>query len=387
MGCDNLINSKDVLEKVTPEIVIEILKENGSNLYKKTLDGKTNQTCLWFKTICHAGDSHKLCYFTQSKDFFCYTSCGKMPFFSFIMKIKNLKENEFYKAVLYVANKTGCNYNSIDRIGINNKQSFQAIQEDIREMENFVQKRKLKKHKKNFELKIYDENILNYFDPYTFYQGWVNDGISIKSMYKFNIRWYELEKHIIIPHYNYEGELVGIRRRSLKKEDIKNKYMPETIDGITYEHALGMNFYGIYENHEAIIKYKKAILVEGEKSVLLSDTYYGKNSIALATCGFNISDWQINILIKMGVEQIYLCFDKDYDIMQKDYYKKDKKEWIKFKNYCNRLKTLGERLSPYFDVYLILDKRNLLEIKDSPLDKGKQIFEQLLEDKKQSFLK
>ena len=70
-----MIRAKELLEMVTSEVVIEIMKENGSPLYNTTTDGATGQKLLWFKTICHGGSKPKLCYFTQSKSFFCYTSC------------------------------------------------------------------------------------------------------------------------------------------------------------------------------------------------------------------------------------------------------------------------------------------------------------------------
>ena len=41
---------------------------------------------------------------------------------------------------------------------------------------------------------IQNTSLLNYFDPETFYQGWIDEGISIESMRKFGIRWYELDK-------------------------------------------------------------------------------------------------------------------------------------------------------------------------------------------------
>ena len=175
--------------------------------------------------------------------------------------------------------------------------------------------------------KFYNANILNYFNDKIFYGGWIDEGISIETMQKFGIRWYEYEKHIIIPHFNIDGKLVGIRRRSLKPEDSKNKYMPEFLDGEYFEHPLGLNLYGIYENQETIKKKKKAIIVEGEKSVLLSDSYYGNNSITVATCGFHVSDWQLQQLLKLGVKEIYLGFDKDFDILKEKEYKKNSDEW------------------------------------------------------------
>ena len=41
----------------------------------------------------------------------------------------------------------------------------------------------------------------------------------------------------------------------------------------------------------------------------------------------------------------------------------------------------GEQLKAYFDVYLIFDLQNLLNKKDSPVDKGKDIFMKLWKDK------
>ena len=90
-----MLSAKDVLETVTPEIVINIMEENGTRVFNRTTDRKTNQECLWFQTICHGGDSHKLCYFTKSKDFYCYTNCGKMSFFDLIKRIRNIKDEKF----------------------------------------------------------------------------------------------------------------------------------------------------------------------------------------------------------------------------------------------------------------------------------------------------
>lgn len=373
------IDKKEILDSVTTDIVIDIMRENGSKVYNKTIDRKTGQTCLWFKTICHCGDSHKLCFFTKSKDFFCYTSCGRMDFFNFIKKIKNIKDEDFYKVIAYIGEKTGKT-----NLYYRNKKGFEENNLEIRKAINKIDDLLEKKNKKEVEInKFYDENILNYFDPYTFYEGWIKDGISIKSMYKFNIRWYELEKHIIIPHYNINDQLVGIRRRSLKAEDIKNKYMPEYIEGILYEHPLGLNLYGLNNNKDRIKKSKKAIIVEGEKSVLLSDTFFGRNSITIATCGFNISDWQLNTLLKLGVEEITIAFDKDFEFFNKEKYQKDEKTKKDYNNYKLRLKTICERIVPYCRVSIILDKENKLNIKDSPFDKGKTIFEYLYKNRKE----
>lgn len=238
-------------------------------------------------------------------------------------------------------------------------------------------------YKKYIEAKeqtIYDENILKYFDANTFYKGWIDEGISIETMQKFGIEWYDYQKYIIIPHYDIDGNLVGIRRRSLKPEDVNNKYMPLFIAGEDFGHSLGLNLYGLYENKDAIKRLKKAIIVEGEKSVLKSDSYFGNKSCTVATCGFNISDWQIRALEKLGVEKVYLGFDKDFDERYEDTYKQDKLLYENYKRYLERLRILSQRLASSFSVFLIKDSNNLLKLKDSPFDEGKEKCKILLKE-------
>lgn len=372
-----MLSVKDLLSYVTPEIVIDIMEENGSKLYDRTTDRASNQKCYWFQTICHGGDSHKLCYFSESKDFYCYTSCGRMPFFNFISKIKGFKESEFSKTVKYVADKVGKGFTE-NRVGFMDRNPSKESRQEISDMDTLFESKNRGQKEKVEIKKFYDDKILNFFDKNTFYSGWIDEGISIESMEKFNIRWYEYQKHIIIPHYNIDGKLVGIRRRSLKPEDKDNKYMPEYIQGIMYDHPLGLNLYGLYENKAYIKTSGRAIIVEGEKSVLKSDTYFGDKSITVATCGFNISEWQIRALDKLNVNSVILAFDKDFDVTLENEYRKDEKLWREYNNYINRLKVLGERLAAIFNTSIIIDREGLLQPKDSPFDQGEKVFERLL---------
>jgi hypothetical protein len=374
-----MLRAEEVLKKVNNDVVIEIMDENGSPLCARSKDGRTGQECLWFRTICHGGDSHKLCYFTETKEFYCYTNCGKLTFFNLISKIRNLKKEEFALCVAYVAKKLGIE-SSNNRFGLQDPRSVRLAAQEISDMDKMIEAKAQKRDNIKID-KFYDKSILNYFDPNTFYIGWIKEGISIDTMIKYQIKWYEYQKHIIIPHFDIKGNLVGIRRRSLKPEDAKNKYMPEFIEGKSYEHPLGLNLYGLHENQEAIKRTKTAVIVEGEKSVLLSDSYYGDKSVAVATCGFNISEWQLKALLSLGVKQIFLGFDKDFDIRKESEYKKDKLLWDNYQHYTTRLNTLAHRISNYCDVYLLRDKQGLLGEKDSPFDKGKKTYELLLKDK------
>lgn len=375
-------NLKFLLEKVDNNLVIQIMEENGSKLYNRTIDGKTKQELLWFKTICHGGDSHKLCYFTQSKDFYCYTNCGRMNFFQFLKRIRDCKSGEFYVKVVKYLN---------DKLGIKGNQNRFEIETNTKESRSELfhldeiceRKKKLFYFNNDNKInKFYDGRILEYFDPNTFYQGWIDEGISCETMKKFNIRWYEFQKYIIIPHYDINGKLIGIRRRSLNPEDTKRKYMPLIIEEKSYDHPLTLNLYGLYQNKNQIKKEKTAIIVEAEKSVLLSDSFFGDKSITVATCGFNISDQQLNLLLSLGVENIYLGFDKDFDEKKIDIYSKDEKKYREFLRYKEKINNLAEKVNNYCNVFILKDTKGLLNIKDSPFDKGKKVFNEILKDKK-----
>ena len=308
-----------------------------------------------------------------------------MSFFECIKRIRNVRDSDFYKGViLYVAEKIGMKPTQEKGFGTYRKDD----RDDMRTLEDGVSIsgwndycEKLKKQNEEINNKIIsDETILDYFENKV-YEGWLKEGISEKSMKKYGIKWYEYQKHIVIPHRNKDGQLIGIRRRSLKPEDRNNKYMPEFIEGKDYGHSLGLNLYGLYENRAAIEDRGKAIIVEGEKSVLLSDTYFGKNSIAVATCGFSVSNKQANLLGDLGVRQVYLGFDKDFDEFNKDAvmkYNSNPSTKRDFEMYKNKINSIASKLAGMgFAVYIIKDKEGKLKLKDSPFDEGKETFQKL----------
>ena len=93
---------------------------------------------------------------------------------------------------------------------------------------------------------------------------------------------------------------------------------------------------------------------------------FGKEkNFSVATCGNKISNEQIQLLLNKGVTHVVLAFDKDYhgpSDMGKVQLKYEK---------------IGKELSKYFTTSIILDFGSLLDYKDSPIDKGKLVFEEL----------
>lgn len=379
--------SKQILEKITEEQILEALKELGATPVKI----KSKE--IWFRTICHGGDSHKLCYFREGKDFYCYTNCGKMSLFQFIMNVKNCSFKDsvvYWSKIAQISTRQGIQSN---KFGLATQETNAVL--DRREYKKQKRQKSVEGQSNIVRLEPIEPlqtKVMDFFED-VYYMGWIEEGITIPTMEKYNIKWYEQAKHIIIPHENINGKLVGIRRRTLNDYEIEysGKYMPEIInekqENHSYAHALGLNLYGLYQNQEAIRKYKQVIIVEAEKSVLLADSYFGEESIVVATCGFNISNWQRDILTKhLGVKTVILSFDNDVDLrkfegLESKNERPTDKEISEYNKYCERILKLGQKFVGEAQVFTIWDRQGLLDLKDSPLDKGKEIFQQLLRTK------
>lgn len=361
-----MIDKDYLLEHITEEQILNMLERLGAVPF-----GAIKEKEMWFQTICHDGKSHKLCYFRDSKSFNCYTNCGRMSLFNFIMKVKNCT---FSESVTFLASEMGIS----NRYGFNTR--YISSNRELSKIDKYIQIRKHIK-KENIYLPKIETNVLNYFEDDVFYSGWIREGISINTMKSFGIRWYELQKHIIIPHTNINGELVGIRRRSLQERDANNKYMPETIQGVTYTHSLNMNLYGLDKHIAGIKKTKKVLIVESEKSVMLAHEYYGESAFVVATCGFNISNWHRDLLLSLGVEEVMLGYDRDYDPQEFEDFDQNSEEYKKYERFVNRIYSLAHKFTSYCRTYVLWDNLGLLDKKMSPFDKGRETLETLMKNK------
>ena len=186
-------------------------------------------------------------------------------------------------------------------------------------------------------------------------------------MDKFNIRYSISQNKIIIPHYDVNNKLIGIRGRALSKQDIENfgKYMPVQLEGKWYSHPLSLNLYGLNKNKDNIKRARVAYIFESEKSVLQFDSFSIPNC-AVASCGSNINKFQIDLLMRYcAPQEIVICFDNEEKEGEEKYFQKLWNICNKYKNYCN--------------MSFIYDRKNLTRKKDSPSDRGETIFKELLE--------
>jgi len=364
------VDRNELINLITTEDIINILKDLGSDNYK--LDDKGN---IYFNTVCHGGNSNKLYYFTDSKFFQCFTCCGSLSLFDVIMSAKRI---DFIESYNYI-----CNFKGISRF----KKLKKGLQK--REVQNkdldFLKLHLYKKENRIIQLPTYDKYILNMFDDYI-PLSWHNEGIKDEIADIFQIKFYINQNKAIIPHYDINGNLVGIRGRTFYKHEVENgkKYIPVTIQNLTYKYPMSFNLYGIFQNQDNIKQFKKAIIFESEKAVMLYSSYYGQeNNISIALCGMSLSLYQRDLLLSLGIEEIIIAFDKQYQIefIDDENIDKNTKTWKEYENYIKRLIKISEMLMPYCNVSIVVCWDFRIGYKDSPIDCSKEIFEELYRER------
>lgn len=227
------------------------------------------------------------------------------------------------------------------------------------------------------ELKQYSDRILNVFENGYYDEGFLNDNISIEAMKHFDVRFHAKTNSVILPHRHWEtGNIIGIRSRNLNPLDVENgfKYVPTVVQGITYSFPTYQSLYGLYQNKDVIRRLKKAVIFESEKSIQQCSTYFGQeNNFSLALSGRNMSDYQVELLLGLGIEEIIFATDKMFIDVESRMAEEDIKYILR----------LGKRFAPYVRTFVLFDDEGLLDFKDSPSDKGADILKQLMATKKE----
>ena len=354
------INRHDIIDSITLNDVKDFLESLGVT----QIDVNEEKQYLICPTICHnlidEAESMKLYWYQNNKIFRCYTECNEaMSIFRLYQKFMEInfhpvssQEAEDYvkqclKHIIIAAPRHEDNYN-------------------------------LDKEKYRFTTNIpildaYPEEILTYFTSY-YHPTWLKDGITKESMDKFKIKFSIGQNKIIIPHFDINGRLIGIRGRALEKKEIEEcgKYRPVQIGKTLYTHPLQFNLYGIFEHKNGIQRRKSAIIAEAEKSVMIDDGFYNDLSNTVACCGSSFNKYHVSMLTDiLGANEIIIALDKEYTDWRTE----------KAKKYRARIEAMCRKYLNQATFSYIWDYENLLEEKDSPFDKGKDIFEYLYKNR------
>lgn len=344
---------RELREELIDEQIKDILGQFNVEPVYETEDA------IIFPTCCHnlEGGSPKLYYYKNTKLFKCYTECNDIfDIFTLLVKMYKLRGKEISLAeavkVCDIEQGVDIDYDMF---------SLQDLKY-LQELYGTVASKDLK------PLPVYDKVVLNrYVYSLSGLRPWIEEGISIKQLEKFNIKFDPIENCIVIPNYDVDGSLIGVRGRFLN-EDAKAKYAPLYHNKVCLSYPTGRSLYGIYENKEAIQKKKTVVIFEGEKSVMKYGTYYDEN-IAVATLGKSITRAHIELLRNLGVRRVILAYDADYESESEFMAKRE--EYLR----------IAKILVPYFNVSVLLDRDMGLNFKDSPIDRGKEYFEKLIKQR------
>ena len=339
----------EIISNLNTDSVIHLMTELGADRYDDRGD------FVIFPTICHNLESSeasmKLYFYKKNKMFVCYTECGSMSIFKFLRTYYEERQIEYdwYQDIYEV---------------VYNCSSFKQKEGFIKPVYKSLKER-YSVARKEVQLPEYSPNVLDCFIKH-YPPEWLNDGISKIAMDKFNISYSISQNKIIIPHYDIDGRLVGIRGRALNEWEVENigKYAPIRIENTWYKHPLSMNLYGLNVNRKNIRAHGLCFLFESEKAVMQMENFHLPNCSA-AVCGSNFNKYQLNILMKTcAPHEIILCFDKEELPGEDKYFNKLWNICQKYKNYCN--------------FSFVYDREGLLDLKDSPTDKGEETFIKLI---------
>ena len=185
-------------------------------------------------------------------------------------------------------------------------------------------------------------------------QAWLDDGISAESLERFAVKYDAFSDRLVYPIRNLAGKIVNIGGRTLDPE-----WKAKNLRKYTYFFGWGTmdTIYGLYDNLAEILKKREIILFEGCKSVLLADTWGIRNCASLLTSHLN--PHQMKILARLGCRVVF-ALDKEIRIREDHNIQK---------------------LKNYVEVEYLWDRNDLLDEKDAPVDKGRDVFLRLYEER------
>lgn len=358
-------DKNSIKENLTVDQVKDLVAELGGEPIMQN-------NILISKTICHGGETHKLYYYNNTHLFRCFTDCGEsFDIFELVKKVKSREEGKDYplsQAIHYVAQFFGI---------LPQENHFEnnspILRENLTYFENFDRIKNVNLEKKIVELKEYNGDFLKNL-PRPQILPWLKDGITKEVMDYYEICYEPKSCGIVIPHRDIDGKLIGIRERVLIEEMAEKygKYRPLKMNNKMYNHPLSFALYGLYQNKNNIKAVKKAFVFESEKSVMQYASMFGQeNNIAVAICGSSFIQYQAWLLISLGVTEIIVALDKQYQELNDDEHKK----------LVKNLTNIHHKYGQYVTISYLFDKENILSYKASPTDEGKDKFLYLYKNK------
>lgn len=206
--------------------------------------------------------------------------------------------------------------------------------------------------------RVYGDYQKDYVQKYQkqFPQEWLDEGISADVMNEFDIRIDRYGERIVYPMWDNDDRFITAKGRTRLK-DFKELGIAKYI---SYSAIGSVDFFvGMRENRANILRENRIIIFEGVKSVMKAKDYGFDFAVAAETS--HINEFQIKRLLKMKIHEVTIAFDKDKT----------------FKQATSGL----DLLRRFTNCYVVIDRENLLGEKESPVDKGADVFRRLYENR------
>lgn len=186
-------------------------------------------------------------------------------------------------------------------------------------------------------------------------EAWESEGITKEVLDKYQVRYDSLSDRLVYPIRNVDGDIINIHGRTLDP-NYKEKHLRK----YTYFYPLGVQstIFGVAENIESIKCKGEIILFEGAKSVMQAETWGFDNCGAVLTS--HLSPEQLKILITLGCRVVF-ALDKEVNIFEDQNIRK---------------------LKRFVKVEYVKDVAALIDHKDSPVDKGREVWERLYSERR-----
>lgn len=359
----NRINTKRLKANLKPKDYEKIFKALNVPIFSK------GQKYWTLYTGCHHANpyegSPKLLYYPSTGLCQCLTQCScSMDIIALTQRRLALLKlpSSFIDAINFILEVTGLELEEVKRINSPNVCNWQSG------LERFVRFRQT-----GTDLRVYDKSILSQLGK-IYPQQWLDEGISSDTLDKYQIGYYARTQATTIPCFDKDGRLVGIRVRNWNPELVgRAKYLPLILlNETSYQFPTNDVFFNINWAWPEIERTGVVTLVEGEKSCMKADTWYGDKSNVLGLYGSNIGLKRRNQLIKMGVKEVNLALDSDFHEIG------DNEEYNKFET---KIMNISKLFKGYATVNVIYNNLGLNGYKCSPFDFDKATFEELYRER------
>ncbi len=276
--------------------------------------------------------------------------------------VQHFKKRDFPNTLRYIRSILGLSKESYSKESRNPLEAFTKIRNRHRGIKSI----------KDLNIEEFDKSILSDFVILP-HMSLFYEGIMPNTCDLFMVGFDPLKSRVVFPHFKYNNTeiILGITGRTTRSnEEIDMFEIPKYWNYIR-GYKKGANLYGLSHSLNYIQDSELLVIFEGEKSVLKQFTMTKDNGYSCSVGGHELTDYQVQIILENTplTTEIVVAFDKDVMEMTNDEGEHVGEMFLQ--STCNKL-------SKYRKTSYIYDKYDLLDSKDSPVDKGYKIWNYLL---------